>query len=126
MLKRTHRRMGWAVAVGYLLASMCLGVWHSHHGGLHACQHAAAESLTCSHDADESAVDHATDEQTPGSAPESNCAVCRFLAQSALPLVAIAPPLLGELVTETRVSPPVCPLVWFATGGPARAPPCNA
>ncbi|MGH7191916.1 MAG: hypothetical protein ACREJM_00100 [Candidatus Saccharimonadales bacterium] len=126
MSTQMHLRLSWAVALGYLMASTGLGVWHSHHGELHACQHGLSHSLGCQHDADESAVHHADDEQHRGSTPEGNCAVCRFLAQSALPVTAVAPPMLGAMVAEARISPPVCPVVWATTGGPARAPPCEA
>ncbi|HEX5442596.1 MAG TPA: DUF2946 family protein [Pirellulales bacterium] len=125
MSKQMHRWLSWAVVLGYLLASNCLGVWHSHHGGLHSCQHGASHSLGCHHNADETAM-AAGDAQPRGSMPKDHCAVCRFLAQSALPVTAVAPPMLGELVVEARTAPPAAPIVWSVSGGPARAPPCDA
>ena len=125
-----HRRAGWSLAIGYLIASTCFGSWHSHRAP-HDCQHAdcklsAAHASACDHDVLDPRLDNADDAQRPGSMPEDDCAVCRFLAQSALPAIAVALPTLGEVVVEARVVAPVCPRVWVATGGPARAPPSVA
>lgn len=130
MSSRMHRRAGWSLAIGYLIASTCFGTWHSHrepHDCQHAdCQFSAADASVCDHDRRDLWIENPGDAQRPGSMPEDDCAVCRFLAQSALPAIAVALPTLGEVVVEARIVAPVCPQVWVATGGPARAPPSVA
>lgn len=117
------------MAMGYALASIGLGNWHSHghsYHGSHACHHAGHAP----HGHDEhigSSPEHLAiemqGEHRPGSTSEDDCAVCRFLAQSALPVVAALSPTLDQVVAESRVVTPTAPAVWLALGGPARAPP---
>lgn len=118
--------MNWAIVLGYVIASSCLGIWHSHLGGAHACQHGVSHSLECHHDVGGPATLRTGDEQHRDSTPEGDCAACRFLAQSALPVAAVVPPTFGEMVAQARIVPHIRPAVWAATGGLARAPPCDA
>lgn len=131
MSTQAHRWLGRVVVLAYFLASTSLGLWHSHQGhshrgGPHGCRHAASDPGGCQHDCEEASLQLCGDEHHRDTTPQDECSVCQFLAQSALPVMSVALPTHGDFVAEAGLAPLASPLVWVATGGPARAPPGDA
>jgi hypothetical protein len=116
-----HRRIAASLAVCYVLASTLSGLWHSHAGeprAAGAIEHGSAHEHA---DHGAGASEGCDDHGCPSS--DDDCVVCRFVAQSALPI--FSAPELGrcELVVEVRQVLPAALLVAIVSCSLARAPP---
>lgn len=129
--RTSHRRIAWAVAVCYVLASTLSGMWHSHAGErcdagkCHASAVAESAADRCSHHhhaGHEHEVGHGCEHPSCPS-DDDDCVVCRFVAQSALSTLPIAEPAKSVVVAEVRAMAPSAPVIAILSSGLARAPP---
>jgi hypothetical protein len=118
------------VAVGYLLAVGTAPLFHNHsiQGGDQCCHgHSLTheDSTECHHDGQCSAP---TGPKVPASCPtdDSNCSVCKFLAQKPAPTAEVVLANAGTLVQETVFPTPASVTVGVFSAWHSRAPPAFA